>query len=68
MLVFLERVSEAQRIASRELRELQDQDSRKKKRKGGRGREGEEGGKDVDEETQDREFADSGGKHKKRKH
>lgn len=34
VLVLLERVNEAQRIASRELREMQAQDPKKKKRKG----------------------------------
>ena len=37
MLVLLERVNEAQRLAAREMRELQAQDPHKKKRKRGEG-------------------------------
>lgn len=48
VLVLLERVSEAQRIASRELREMQTQDPHKKKRKG---REIEEGADTIGEDA-----------------
>lgn len=51
--MFLERVGEAQRIASRELRELQDQDPKKKKRKGNQLKDGKDAGEEV---------GDSGGK------
>ena len=46
VLVLLERVNEAQRLAARELRELQAQDPRKKKRKrdDGDGEDGEDNG------------------------
>lgn len=43
VLVLLERVNEAQRLAAREMRELQAQDPHKKKRKRGEG-----GGDDMD--------------------
>ena len=49
VLVLLERVNEAQRLATRELREMQAQDPKKRKRKGDRGGEGD---RDRDDEEE----------------
>ena len=63
MLVLLERVSEAQRLAARELRELQAQDPRnkkKRKREGGSGSgEGEGNDNDGDRDRDDRDAHES---------
>jgi hypothetical protein len=75
VLVLLERVNEAQRLAARELREIQSQDPRKKKRK--RGADGGDGdGGDGGDDDGDNGDADTtvknvmkrgGGKAKKQK-
>ncbi len=57
VLVFLERVSEAQRMAARELRETQDKDSRHKKRKKNIGDGDDDDEIDNDGDNRDHEIA-----------